>query len=125
MLRITKFLIYCVLLVTNAANAFDLIDASPLEPKTRLKPDINKSKVISPEIQHLKEQYKFKSFLSLSDEYSFSILDVNTRQSKWLNLGDRFNGIQLIKFNGELQQLIVLIEDKTLELNLADPAAGS
>ena len=125
MLRITKFLICCLLLLTSAANASDLTDGSLLELKNRLNSNIYRSKVISPEIQHLKEHYKFKGILSLSDEYSFSILDTKTRQSQWLNLGDRFNGIQLVEFNPELQQLIVLVEDKTLKLDLTDPEVST
>ena len=125
MLRITKFLICCLLLLTSAANASDLTDGSLLELKNRLNSNIYRSKVISPEIQHLKEHYEFKGILSLSDEYSFSILDTKTRQSQWLNLGDRFNGIQLVEFNPELQQLIVLVEDKTLKLDLTDPEVST
>jgi len=117
MLRITKFLVCCVLLAINSINADYADNSSSFEAEN----SVNSNDEYSLEIQRLKEQYKLKGIMNLSSEYSFSILDVNTHQSRWLNLGDRFNDIKLVEFNDELKQLIVLLKGETCALDLTDP----
>lgn len=121
MVRLTKFLAGCVLVVTSSSNAANLVQEPLFVSENSLEQSINNPQRISKEIQHLREQYAFKGILRLSGEYSFSILDKRSRQSQWLNLGDSLNGVKLIDFNSELKQLTVLIENKALELNLTDP----
>lgn len=117
MSRITKFLVCCVLLAINSTDADNADSSSSFEPENNL----NSNDAHSPEIQRLKGQYKLKGIMNLSNEYSFSILDVSTHQSRWLNLGDRFDDIQLVEFNNELKQLIVLLKGETCALDLTDP----